>query len=97
MEENRIEKKPVSVRDSIVNWGIAAFFGFYMTYLWLSTDDAKGTLIAAFGAEFFAITKATVLLMSMGCAILGGYRLFKILMKLKKSIKFIDVSEEENK
>ena len=95
MEE---KKKPnVTLKDLISDTAINSFFGFYLVYIWLGTDSSKTDLSNAFGIEFFAITKALVLLASMFCGILGGYRLFKILIKLKKSVKFIDVSEDEDK
>lgn len=93
MEENK--KPPVTLREIIVNRAIGSFFGFYLAYLWLGTDSAKADIVDAFGIRFFAVTKALVLLASMGSGVFGGLRLFKIIMKLKKTIRFVD--DEETK
>lgn len=97
MEENKIKKLPVTWRDVVADWGVGSFFGFYIVYHWLGTDDAKADIVAAFGVQFFAMTKAGVLLASMFFGVLGGYRLFKILMRVKKTIRFIDTDEDIKK
>lgn len=88
MEENK--KPPVTLREVVVNKFIGAFFGLYMAYMWLGTDGAKTDIVAAFGVRFFAITKAVILLASMGAAIGGGRKLFLMLLKLRKTIRFVD-------
>ncbi|WP_298845517.1 hypothetical protein [uncultured Clostridium sp.] len=98
MEEvNEKLKPPVTLREVVTDWAINSFFGFYMVYWWLGTESSKLDITTAFGIKFFAITKAMILLISMGCAILGGYRLFKILIRLKKSVKFIDIGDDVGK
>lgn len=98
MEEVNVKKKqpPVTLKEIVTDTAIGSFFGFYMVYLWLGTDSSKADISSAFGIKFFAITKALILLASMFCAVLGGYRLFKILVRLKKSVKFIDIDDEKD-
>lgn len=96
MEEGKKDKKnPVTFREIITDWAINSFFGLYMVYMWLGTDSAKADISAGFGIEFFAISKACVLMGAMLFAGLGGMRLFKILYRLKSSFKFIDPDDEK--
>lgn len=89
MEESK--KRPVTLREIIVNRAIGSFFGFYVAYMWLGTDGAKADIVAAFGIRFFAVTKALVLLAAMGSGVFGGLKLVMILIKLKKTIRIVDL------
>jgi hypothetical protein len=96
MEEENVNKKsPVTLREIITDRAIASFFGLYMVYLWMGTENSKVDIVAAFGIKFFAILKAVILMASMLCGVLGGRKLFKILYKLKRSVKFIDTDDDE--
>lgn len=92
-EKNANQKPPVTIREIITDYAISGFFGTYMVYIWLGTDSSKADISAAFGVPVYAVIKALILLLSMTMALLGGYRLFKILIKLKKSVKFIDTDD----
>ncbi len=91
MEENK--KPPVTLREVVVNKFIGAFFGLYMVYMWMGTDGAKTDIVAAFGVRFFTITKAVILMASMVSAIGGGRKLFLMLLKLRRTIRFVDDEE----
>jgi len=94
-ENNKTKKSPVTFREVISDWGVGCFFGFYIAYTILGRDVVKADLIDAFGVRFFAVTKGGVLLASIGSTIIGGYRLFKIFLRLKKTIKIVDISNDE--
>lgn len=79
----------VILREVVVDSAIHSFFGTYGVYYWLGTKDAKTTVVDAFGIEFFAVTRAVILLVAMSCMIVGGYRLIKILWRFKGAVKFV--------
>lgn len=95
MEEPTKHTLFTTLREAVVDLAIGAFFGFYGAYWWLSSEDAKQTLVDGFGIKFFAITKAVILLASIASGVLGGYRLFRILWKYRGSFKFVPPPEEK--
>lgn len=91
MNKNKPNNLP-NLREILVDWAIASFFGFALASWLLEWEKVKTGLINGFGTFVYAKIYATCLLATVVFSIFGGMKLVRILIELRKTGK---LSENE--